>query len=57
MSERDVIVRVEVNSDVCEGEPAHLDETEEGLGAKWTVILVRIVSVGCDQTGHGVENL
>ena len=28
MSKRDVIVRVEVTSDVCEGEPAYLDETE-----------------------------
>jgi hypothetical protein len=34
MSERDVIVRVEVTSDVCEGEPAHLDETEESLGTR-----------------------
>jgi hypothetical protein len=34
MSGRDVIVRVEVTSDVCGGEPAHLDETEESLGTQ-----------------------
>ena len=34
VSERDVIVRVEVTSDVCKCEPAHLDETEEGFGTQ-----------------------
>ena len=58
MGERDVRVRVEVTSHVREGEPAHLEEPEEGLGAQQTVVLVRIahVPVGRDQTGHGVEN-
>ena len=41
MSE-DVIVRVEGKSDASDGEPpAYLDETEEGLGAEQTVILVQ----------------
>jgi hypothetical protein len=47
--------RVEVTtSDVSEGEPAYLDETEEGLGAEQTVILVWVahVSVGSDQTSR-----
>jgi len=34
MSERDVFVRVEVTSDVIEGELAHLDEAEERLGTQ-----------------------
>jgi hypothetical protein len=33
MSEGEVLVRVEVVSDVGEGEPAHLGETEETFGA------------------------
>jgi hypothetical protein len=59
MGERDVIVPVEVTSDVCEGEPAHLDETEESFGTQSTVILVRIAlgqSVTIRQgTGSGVS--
>jgi hypothetical protein len=34
MNERDVIVRVELTSDICEGEPARLDKMKESLGAQ-----------------------
>ena len=59
MRERDVVVRVEVASDVLEGEPAHLDEAEDGFWAQQTVVLLRVahVSVGGDQARHGVEEL
>ena len=63
MSKRDVFVRVElqveVTSEVIEGEPTHLDETEEGLGTQQTAVLFRIahVPVGGDQTGYGIINL
>jgi hypothetical protein len=59
MGERDVNERVEVFSDVREGEPAHLDEAEESLGAKQTLVQVRIahVPVGGDQARNRVEKL
>ena len=59
MRERDVVIRVEVASDVLEGKPIHLDEAEEGLRAQQITVLVRVVHepVGGDQARHGVEEL
>ena len=52
------IAQVQVPPDVCEREPAHLDQPEETLGAEHAVILVQVahVSVGDDEARQGVED-
>ena len=53
-----VLARMQVQSHVHEGEPAHLDQAEEALGAEQTEILLRVphVPVGGDEARHGVED-
>ena len=50
--------QVQVRPDVCEREPAHLDQPEETLGAEHPVILVQVahVSAGGNEHGTGSKN-
>jgi hypothetical protein len=59
MCKCDMVVRVEVASDVLEGVLAHLDEAGEGFQAQQSIVLVRVahMPIGSDQARHRVEEL
>ena len=48
--------RVQVLPDVCEREPAHLDQPEEALGAEQAVFLVQVAYLSAEGDEHGTES-
>ena len=57
MREHDVVVRVEVASDILEGEPAHLDEAEERFRAQQAVFFgLRMCQSAAIRNGTGSKS-